>query len=84
MRKKDIQVLSAIETSQSASKDEDMKNHIAAFEEKLRENKEKLKQGKQKYEKMIKFMISKFLDFQNIVCPPDKDGDPTHDDIADL
>ncbi|CAI9299780.1 unnamed protein product [Lactuca saligna] len=85
MRKKDIHLLSTAETSQSASKDEeDMKSKIVALEEEVRINEQKVKQSEEKCEKMLQFIISKFPDSQNILCPPDEDEARAYDDITDL
>ncbi|CAH1413616.1 unnamed protein product [Lactuca virosa] len=85
MRKKDIHLLSTAETSQSASKDEeDMKSKIVALEEEVRINEQKVKQSEEKCEKMFQFIISKFPDSQNILCPPDEDEARAYDDITDL
>ncbi|CAH1445246.1 unnamed protein product [Lactuca virosa] len=82
MRKKDLHILSAAEPSQSASMDEmALKNKVTALEEEIRENKEKVKQSEEKCEKMLQFMISKFPDSQNILCPPDKEGFRAYDDM---
>ncbi|CAH1413323.1 unnamed protein product [Lactuca virosa] len=83
MRKKDLHILSAAEPSQSASTDEmALKNKVTALEEEIRENKEKVKQSEEKCEKMLQFMISKFPDSQNILCPPDKEGFRAYDDMT--
>ncbi|CAH1413614.1 unnamed protein product [Lactuca virosa] len=85
MRKKDIHLLSTAETSQSASKDEeDMKSKIVALEEEVRINEQKVKQSEEKCEKMFQFIISKFPDSQNILCPPDEDEARAYNDITDL
>nr|KAJ0192818.1 hypothetical protein LSAT_V11C800435250 [Lactuca sativa] len=85
MRKKDLHILSAAEPSQSASTDEmALKNKVTALEEEVRENKEKVKQSEEKCEKMLQFMISKFPDSQNILCPPDKEGFRASDDMPNI
>lgn len=58
-----------------------MKTQVVALEDEIQENKAKVKQGEEKYEKMLQFMISKFTDSQNILCLHDKDGVSVHDDI---
>ncbi|CAH1415491.1 unnamed protein product [Lactuca virosa] len=73
MRKKDLHILSAAETAQSAATDEvALKSKVTALEEEVQENKDKVKQNEEKCETMLQFMILKFPDSQNILCPPDK------------
>nr|KAJ0213824.1 hypothetical protein LSAT_V11C400180260 [Lactuca sativa] len=85
MRKKYIHLLSTVETSQSASKDEeDMKSKIVALEEEVRINEQKVKQSEEKCEKMFQFIISKFPDSQNILYPHNEDEARAYDDITDL
>lgn len=82
---KGVPILSTTETSQSGIKDEvDMKRNVSTLEEELRDNKKKVKKGKEKYEKIFKFMILKLLYSQNLLCPPDKDGVLAHDDMTDI
>lgn len=60
-----LHTLSTMYSFQSTSKDEkDLKSQVAAPEEELWENEEKVKQGDENYEKMLQFKISKFPNSQ--------------------